>query len=324
MGRVELRKGLETMLLSRVYRKSVLLLGVVLACLLLLPTTAFAQNADQIISADGVGDALLGSTVEELTAALGSGYDVSDEVRITVDFNGHVISRGGEVQFRAAKTEADERLTLFIISNREYQTAEGVGPTSLISAAEAVYGDATLNWNPDNESREFVSFANGPDGRIAFRTPGIGGTNVGIYGQDQLETTEYDPDGSIAAIWVSCVQDDCAASQAAAEPTATPEPTPTPTPTPEPEDEEDPEPEPTPEPTATPAPPAPTPTPAPTDSGGGDATGTDSGQLPRTGATELVLMSIGLLAFAVGGALLLMERRFLCPAWLRASAREDE
>lgn len=318
------------MFLSRTLSKIALLIAAIAICFA--PSSALAQPADdQTISASGVGDALLGMTADELADALGPQFDISDEVRITVDFDGRVISRGGDVQFRAAKTEGDERLTLFIVSNPDYATAEGVGPTTTIADAEAIYGEATLNWNPDNEGREFVSFDNGPDGRVFFRTPGIGGTNVGEYADGEFETTEYDPDGEIAAVWVSCVSGDCAASGATEEPTAEPttEPTATPTPTAEAEEEEEEE-EPTPTPTAT-ATPTPTPTaaeptatPTPSSSGGTDSGGTsggstDSGQLPRTGATELVLLSAGALLFSLGGAFALVERRYLCPAWLRRS-----
>ena len=165
---------------------------------------AHAQSDDLTISADGVGNAELGVSAEELSDALGDEYEVSDEVRITVDFNGRVISKDGEVQFRAAATGPGDELNLFIVSNADYAIAEGVGPETTIADAEAILGEATLNWNPDDEGREFVSFENGPEGRIQFRTPGIAGTNVGIYADDEFETTEYASDAVIAAVWVSC------------------------------------------------------------------------------------------------------------------------
>ena len=108
-----------------------------------------------------------------------------------MDFDGRIITRNGVVQFRAAMTDNTDDLTLFIVSNPEYVTARGVGPTVTIAQAEAIYGDATLAWSPDNQGREFVSFANGPEGRIAFRTPGIGGTNVGVYANGEFETSDY-------------------------------------------------------------------------------------------------------------------------------------
>jgi LPXTG-motif cell wall-anchored protein len=296
------------MLLSRPQLKIAVVTAVFLA--FLLPSAAFAQSAaESTITADGVGKAMLGLSPQELADALGADYDVGDEVRITVDFDGRVITRDGVVQFRAAMTDNTDDLTLFIVSNPEYATAGGVGPTTTIAQAEAIYGDATLAWNPDNEGREFVSFADGPEGRIAFRTPGIGGTNVGIYADGEFETSDYEDGAAIAAVWVSCVSGtDCPADRPAettpeptAEPTATPAPTATPEPTPEP----------TPE--ATPAP-----TPAPST---GDGSGASEGELPNTGTTELVLMSLVATLFVMGGALVLMERRYLCPAWLKPNYR---
>jgi hypothetical protein len=265
--RVELREGLETMPFSRTHIKSAVILAAFLA--LLLPSTAFAQPAaNRIITADGVGDATLGLTPDELAAALGPAFEVGDEVRITVDFDGRVVTSDGAVQFRAAMTDNTDKLTLFLVSNPEYATAEGVGATTTIAEAEVVYGDATLSWTPD-DGREFVSFADGPEPGITFRTPGIGGTNVGIYQEGEFETTEYEDDAAIAAVWVSCTSGtDCPADTAS----------------------------------------QPTPEPTPTD--GTDPGGSESGQLPTTGINELVLMSLVSVFFALGGALVMVERRY--------------
>lgn len=295
-----------------------------------------AQSSDMVITSSSVGSAVVGSTVEELTEQLGPDFTVGDEVRITVDFSGHVISRDGTVQFRAVKANAPgDELSLFIINNSEFQTSDGVGPGTLIADAEGIYGDATLNWNPDNEGREFVSFENQPEGRISFRTPGIAGTNVGIYDGDELETNEYDADGMIAAVWISCVPGtDCPADSADAgstdsadtddtddssdsddaeaetpEPTATPTPDPTATPTPDP----------TPDPTPTPTPEA--------DAGDDDdasgssssgSSGGGSGELPATGFEEAVLVALASVLFLVGGGFVVMNRNFLAPSWLHS------
>jgi len=280
--RAEFREGLETMFLSRFKRSTaaaISILALVVSAVFI--PAAYAQPAaDRTISADGVGNATLGLTPAELAAALGDDYEIGNEVRITVDFDGRVVTQNGQVQFRAAMTGQSEALDLFIVSNDDYATAEGVGPTTTIAQAEAIYGQATLSLSED-EGREFVRFANGPQGRIQFRTPGIGGNNVGIYADGQTETTDFEEDATIAAVWVSCVVgSDCPADR------DTPAPTPTPEPTPD----------------------------------GGDAGATDNGdgesELPKTGATELVLISIVSALVLVGGALVLTERRFFCPAWL--------
>ena len=271
------------MFLSRIRPPIAALFAVLLVCLV--PSVAAAQtDADFLLSADGAGKAKLGLSPEALAEQLGADYEFSSEVRITVDFTGRVISRDGEVQFRAAMADDSDLLTLFIVSNADYTTAEGVGPSMRISDAEAIYGEATLSWNPDDEGREFVRFANGPTGRIMFRTPGIGGSNVGIYPDGQFETTEYDADGTIAAVWISCIPGtDCPADRAAATPTPTPAPTATAAPAPEP-----------------------TPTPA---AAAGSGSGSGSGQdLPQTGSTELALLAVTAVLFSVGGACVLLAR----------------
>ena len=304
----------------------------------LVAPAASAQGDDMVISPTTVGPAEIGSTVDELTEQLGSDYTVGDEVRITVDFSGHVVSRDGEVQFRAVKANAPgDELSLFIINNDEFATAAGVGPGMTIADAEAIYGEATLNWNPDNEGREFVSFENQPEGRIQFRTPGIAGTNVGVYGDGELETNEYDPEGVIAAVWISCVPGtDCPADSSGAD-TATaggdaddgdaddgdaddddaddgdadggdaddgddeeeaPAPTPTPTPTPEPEPEDDDE-----------------------DDADAASSGSGSGgqdELPATGFEEILLVSLASTLFLAGGIMVLLHRNYLAPMWLRS------
>lgn len=308
-------------------RAAVLMLIVSAFFAVLITPAANAQGDDMVISPTSVGPAEIGSTVEQLTEQLGGDYTVGDEVRITVDFSGHVVSRDGDVQFRAVKANAPgDELSLFIINNDEFATAEGVGPSMTIADAEAIYGGATLSWNPDNEGREFVSFENQPEGRIQFRTPGIAGTNVGIYEDGELETNEYDPEGVIAAVWISCVPgtdcpadlgDDDSGSAAAGgaddddgddtgddeaeeaeeEPTPTPTPTPSPTPEPEPEPEDDDD---------------------DADTGGTAAGAGGQSELPATGFEEILLVSLASTLFLMGGMMVLLHRNYLAPTWLRS------
>ena len=301
--------------------------------LVLAPATATAQQLAQgeddanLITPSSVGPALVGATLAELTEQLGSDFEVGDQVRITVDFDGHVVTRDGSVEFRAVRaSEPDDELSLFIISGNTLRTAEGVGPGTTIEEAEEIYGDATLNWDPDQEGREFVSFENQPEGRIQFRTPGIAGTNVGIYEDGEFETTEYEDGAAIAAIWISCVPgDDCpdaSSTTAAADDTDEAADG----------DEGDGD------------------APGNTDEGPGDdadsddeaqadddeadddeadddaatndnAAGNDPAEeldrLPNTGATEIVLLTIAALLVLIGGALATIQRRYLAPSWLR-------
>jgi len=319
--------------------KQVVTAALAIVLLLMVLPTASAQD-DTLISGTGAGPAIVGSTLAQLEDQLGDDYTISDEVRITVDFSGHVVTRGNSVQFRAVKAnEPGNQLSLFIVNNNSFETAEGVGPGTLIADAEAIYGEATLSWNPDQESREFVSFANGPEGRVAFRTPGIAGTNVGVYADGEFETNDFDDAATIAAVWISCVPgtdcpDPVSDAAGSAEPTPTAEPEATPTP-----EAEEPTPTPEPEATATPTPePTATPTPEPEsdsddeddadaeadDDDEADAAGsasTDDATLARTGTEEMTLVALGSASLLLGGMFVLTNRAYLAPAWLRRNRR---
>jgi len=171
--------GLETMAFSRRRIASAVVLAALLV--LLVPQVAFAAfqpDPERLITEEGVGNAVLAQTAAEMADELGSGYLVGDEIRITVDYRGNVVRQGSVVQFRAVQAGPGDELTLFIVSNPEYTTAEGVGPKTTIAEAESIYGEATLSWNPEDGGREFVTFANGPGEQIMFRTPGIGGVGA--------------------------------------------------------------------------------------------------------------------------------------------------
>jgi len=92
MLRAELREGLETMPLSRPQLKIAAALAALFV--LLLSSSAHAQPVDgHTITAEGIGNAVLGLSPAELIEALGPDYQVGDEVRITIDFDGRVVSR---------------------------------------------------------------------------------------------------------------------------------------------------------------------------------------------------------------------------------------
>lgn len=261
-----------------------------------------------VITSDGVAGAIVGSTVEELADQLGDDYEISDEVRITVDFTGHVVSRDGTVQFRAVKANAPgDELSLFIVNNPEFRTAEGVGPGSSIAEGEQIYGNATLTRNPENESREFVEFQDQTDSRVAFRTPGIAGTYVGEYDGEATETADYDEDGVIAAVWISCRPGrDCPDDDGAATGGG------------DTEDADDADDD------------------ADADDGDGEAADDDAGaegdgdgadgaaantdaddnDLPETGTEQVVMVTVASAMLLLGGFFVLVNRNFLAPGWL--------
>jgi len=176
----------------------------VLLLALLAPATARAQDDENLITPNGVAGVDIGDTVEDLRSTLDS-YQVSDEIRLTVDLRGHTVSQDGRVVFRAAQVVPDSpQIELFIISADSYRTAAGVGPGTTIADAAKEYGRATFMLDRSNSGREFVVFADQPEGQIAFRTFGIAGAYVGQYSGDDTTTTRYQEDAAIASVWIGC------------------------------------------------------------------------------------------------------------------------
>lgn len=288
-------------------------------CIFALAGPASAQGELEL-TGTGVGPAQIGSTVELLGDQLGDEFTVSGEVRVTVDYLGHVVRRDGTVQFRAVKESGGDELNLFIVNNEDITTAQGVGPGMTIAAAEAIYGDANLTKVEEGAGREFVSFADQPDARLAFRTPGIGTEFVGQYGAGDTETKDYDPEGIIAAVWVQCSpgQDCPDLSQAAQDADADQDDANEATEDADAEagldeateatddadtdqdegvqDDEE------------------------TDTGVQDAgDGSDAAEaLPRTGSEDIMLAAVAAAMVTVGGAFVVFQRYYLAPMWLRS------
>lgn len=178
-------------------------LGVLLAALLA-PATALAQDDETLITATSVGGVDIGTTIDELRTSLDE-YQISDDIRLTADLRGHLVSRDGRVAFRAAQVVTrSPQIELFIVSGEMFRTAEGVGPGTSISDAAKQYGKATFMLDRNNSGREFVVFADQPDGPIAFRTYGIAGAYVGEYSGDSSTTSNYQDDAAIASVWIGC------------------------------------------------------------------------------------------------------------------------
>lgn len=173
------------------------------------PAGALADH--DVISAEGAGDAMLGSTKAQLEAQLGAGWELIEDNGVLVDLYGYDVQEDGEHRFFALGGFGEVKMSVFVIDTDHYQLAEGVHAGMSIADAEAIYGEATLNWNPDNESREFVTFESGPEGRIFFRTFSGDFDFAGIYPDPETTmTTEYKDDARISSIWVTCVPDlDC-------------------------------------------------------------------------------------------------------------------
>ncbi len=170
---------------------------------------ADAQATDTL-TPQGIGDAVVGSTLAQLQAQLGPTYTFGPATDVLVDVQGYEVSQAGSPVFIAAAVngtaplEATSELTLFVVRNEGPVTAAGIGVGSTIEDGVAAYGPVTLSFNTENEGREFARFENQPAG-LSFRT-GSGAT-AGIYPDSDdsfRETTEFIAGAEIQAVWVSC------------------------------------------------------------------------------------------------------------------------
>ena len=150
----------------------------------------------------------------------------SDELKFEVlppfmvDLYGVGVSKEDVIQYRilslpkpGGATAADsimqdsDSIKILMTDNPNYQTSEGLKVGMSIKEAEAIYGKAKLSYNINNESREYVTFANLTDSNLSFRT-NQRENFAGIYPDLAVEyhqTDKYRPDAAIATIEVSCV-----------------------------------------------------------------------------------------------------------------------
>jgi hypothetical protein len=177
---------------------------------------ASPEPEEQTISQQGIGAARLGMTLGELKQKLGPGVELKVKAPYIVDFDAIAVERSGEVQYYilylTGQTFKDTDVIQGLLTdNSQFRTAEDVGPGTSIATAEQAYGRATLSYNTDNESREYVRFANQTTGNLSFST-GNGSSGGGIYPSPLStynETQQFKPDAKIKSIWVVCLTEDC-------------------------------------------------------------------------------------------------------------------
>jgi hypothetical protein len=173
-------------------------------------------SSEKLISEQGIGPARLGMTLGELKKELGEQTEFIDQ-SFMVDFPAIHVIQAGETLFYLVygsweTLEDNDPITMIATDNPQFRTAEGVGVGTTIQEAEAIYGEATLNYNTDNESREYVKFANSPFSgsdfpRLSFRANREEGQFAGIYDEatedgSYYETNEFHPDATISMIMV--------------------------------------------------------------------------------------------------------------------------
>ncbi len=156
-------------------------------------------------------------TYQELKQQLGNGYSFQVKTSFMDGFEAIAVTRSGKVQYyipyaTGTKFTNEDRIQHLMTDNPDYRTEKGVGPGTPIGQAATVYGNATLSFSKENESREFIGFGQQPNG-LAFRPkPPKNRTFAGEYPEsnsEYLKTKKYDAKASIGQISVSCANEQC-------------------------------------------------------------------------------------------------------------------
>ena len=135
-----------------------------------------------------------------------------------VDINAIAVNQMDEVQYyllfitNTAPQDSD-KITYIMTQNSRYKTKEGIKVGSTIKDAEAIYGKATLAYNTENESREYVEFERFPSSpSISFRPNSTDREGfAGIYAENKSynQTENYRDDAKIDTIEVTCTLINC-------------------------------------------------------------------------------------------------------------------
>ena len=165
-----------------------------------------------LIAGDGIGSARAGMTLAEFRAALPPGTNIGElDQRFMVDLTALPVIMETDTLYYLLFSQVDalsdtQRLQLVATLNPQVRTAEGVGPGTSIEEAARKYGEPTLSYSTNDESREYAKFPRYTARNVLFRVgPGEGNaffagkyTTEGEYN----ETTSFDPAAAIKMILV--------------------------------------------------------------------------------------------------------------------------
>ncbi|WP_019509448.1 hypothetical protein [Pleurocapsa sp. PCC 7319] len=193
------------------------------------PNIRTSVGKEFMISSEGIGRAKLGMTLGKLKQISDHKTEFKLISPFMVDVNAIAVSQGSIVQYyilypagttshpdRVTPTDED-LITTLMTDNFNYQTKEGVKVGTRIEEAEKIYGNATLSYNVENESREYITFSNYMPPNMRFRASYFKSSSNGLsfsgiypeYPQVSYKTDKYREDAVIAAIEVSCPSDNC-------------------------------------------------------------------------------------------------------------------
>ena len=171
-----------------------------------LPSTVPVPRADgiELVYQDGaLGPARLGTTIDQMIAALGPQYRSEPEPVVRSDFPaGHAVIKDGAVVFWAI--EQDGVIVTVMSVNPLVGLDSGLRPTLPLEQAVTIHGAVALNLGPAN--REFAAFEDGVGSNDVAVLVAIGqfGGPVGSYavgGPGESETTEFSAGANIKELW---------------------------------------------------------------------------------------------------------------------------
>ena len=141
-----------------------------------------------LISSQGIGDAQVGITYGELKNKLGDNFEFQVVSPFMVDIDAIAVSQSGKVQYYLLYLSSDtfddnSIIEIIMTENSKYSTAEGITVGTSIKKVEQRYGQATFSYNINNESREYVEFAQQPASNILFRPTANNYGFAGIYNE---------------------------------------------------------------------------------------------------------------------------------------------
>lgn len=175
------------------------------------------STSSPLISESGIGTAQLGMTLAEFRETLTADQELTPVANVMVDFDAIAVTQAGEIQYYILHLSGTPFTDADVIQglkteNPTYQTQEGIGVGSTITQAEAIYGDATLAYNLENEGREYARFADFPANNILFGTGSYGAQTAGIYADPSgsyNETQVFRDDAVLESILLVCLSADC-------------------------------------------------------------------------------------------------------------------
>jgi hypothetical protein len=171
----------------------------------------------QQITPIGIGSAKIGMSFKQLKEQMGQGFQFPVKASFIEGFDAIAVTKAGAVQYyipypTGTQFTDTDRIQHLMTDNPNYRTEQGVGPGTSIKQATTVYGGATLSMSKENESREFISFTQHPNG-LAFRPKPVGShAFAGDYpesNEEYLKTQKYDNRAAIGQITVSCAENQC-------------------------------------------------------------------------------------------------------------------